>query len=318
MSASRSSFAWAMSLMVLGVSFLVVWLGMKLLSSGNMGEGQTWNAESTRFFKKRNNALNQENLRYSRRNPYGFTDIEHPYDTKKGVFRIAVLGDSFVWGDGVPYQDAWSHRLASKLNEDYDSLTVMHWGRNGWSTLNELTFLQQEGQKFKPDLLLVSWVTNDPDLKGSQAHLKYYHQYGELKGERQWQDDLYKPENLHAYDSLIGRFKATCDSAQIPLLFVFTPNHPEWEQTHYDQMAAILKKQCIPLLRLERAAKSFFPSGLYKTDAFFASPVNAHPGPMMAHFLATTTAEYLIDNNWLTRAKRKQLPKYNAQKWAHK
>ena len=43
----------------------------------------------------------------------------------------------------MPYEQVWSHLLEKKILAKYDSVEVLHWGRCGWSTLDEINFFKQ-------------------------------------------------------------------------------------------------------------------------------------------------------------------------------
>ena len=46
--------------------------------------------------------IDERNLRFAEKNIYEFTDTHRAFKKKAGVTRIAVIGDSFIWGDGIP------------------------------------------------------------------------------------------------------------------------------------------------------------------------------------------------------------------------
>src|ERR1700749_3010656 len=72
-----------------------------------------------------NKAINDQNTAYAKGNTFGFTDKERTPQTPKVKYRIAVLGDSFIWGDVLPYQKVWSHKLEAQLLAQYDSIEVI-------------------------------------------------------------------------------------------------------------------------------------------------------------------------------------------------
>lgn len=115
--------------------------------------------------KSLNEEINQENRANSKKHPHGFNDAVRPMEKAPGVYRVAVLGDSFVWGDGVPYEQIWSHKLERLLLTAHPGkVEVLSWGLRGWSTLDEYTFLKQHGINYHIDLVIVGFVTNDPDM----------------------------------------------------------------------------------------------------------------------------------------------------------
>lgn len=96
-------------------------------------------------------------------NSLGLHDIEHTYDKPAGVYRILILGDSFTEGVQVPLADNFSRRLEDCLNQHYQQpIEVINTGVSYYSNAEELFFLQYEGRRYQPDLVLVAvYVGND-------------------------------------------------------------------------------------------------------------------------------------------------------------
>ena len=86
-------------------------------------------------------------------------------DERESDFRIVVVGDSFAWGDGVHAEDAFPARLETRLTalsrgERYE---VVNWSRPGWNTVRQAKTLEWALPKLDPDLLVLSFVLNDPE-----------------------------------------------------------------------------------------------------------------------------------------------------------
>lgn len=84
---------------------------------------------------------------------------------KLGEFRILVIGDSFSWGDGVYWWDAYPHRLESRLNavSRGDRFEVINWSRPGWNTWRQLRSVEGRLDELDPDLVILAFVLNDPE-----------------------------------------------------------------------------------------------------------------------------------------------------------
>jgi hypothetical protein len=114
-------------------------------------------------------------------NSHGYLDDEHSLSKREGVYRIIVVGDSVAQGvqpggRGVELQESFSKILEKKLNELNDSrrFEVIILARSGYSTSQELILLQEEAFGYDPDLVVWSYVLNDP------AHPVYHNANGEL------------------------------------------------------------------------------------------------------------------------------------------
>jgi lysophospholipase L1-like esterase len=89
-------------------------------------------------------------------NQAGLRDREHAYARPADTERILVLGDSFAWGYGVEENERFSQLLESALNVE-----VINAGVSGYSTDQELLWLENEGVKYDFDLVILAFTGND-------------------------------------------------------------------------------------------------------------------------------------------------------------
>lgn len=87
----------------------------------------------------------------------GFRGPPLPYDRKRNVARIVLLGDSFAWGYGADYPDTF----AARLEQDLSHVELVNLGVSGYSTDQQLLLYLDEGRRYKPDLVLVLVAAND-------------------------------------------------------------------------------------------------------------------------------------------------------------
>lgn len=76
---------------------------------------------------------------------------EYPLEKTPGKKRIAVFGDSFVFGWGVENNETFSALLE---NEKLKDAEVLNFGVSGYGAHQELERLKQEGLLFSPDVVL--------------------------------------------------------------------------------------------------------------------------------------------------------------------
>lgn len=102
-------------------------------------------------------------------NEYGFFDRPVVEYSSQSACKLAVLGDSFVWGFGSEPNsgERWTSQLAKLIPH----CTVFHWGIGGWSVTDQVDFLLKDGRKHEVDSLLIGFVDNDLDsiTKDKQA-----------------------------------------------------------------------------------------------------------------------------------------------------
>jgi hypothetical protein len=91
-------------------------------------------------------------------NADGFRDGPHSAAKAPGAYRVAVLGDSFVFGSGVAQESILTRRLAARLGTGFE---IVNLGVPGYGTDQELLTLRRWGKKLAPDLVLVGFFWND-------------------------------------------------------------------------------------------------------------------------------------------------------------
>jgi len=148
-------------------TFGILEIGLKYAPSNLEDEAPLWTPHK---YKMMNAKINEFHHTKSRLNRHGFNDQDHSFRKAPGITRIAVLGDSFIWGAGVEDQVIWTNKLARMLIQNGVASEILNWGRSGWSTLHEYRFLKSEGARYDFDLLLVGFVINDPVMDDSQVN----------------------------------------------------------------------------------------------------------------------------------------------------
>ena len=94
----------------------------------------------------------------------GLRDLRTSYAKPLNTFRILLLGDSFMEGVQVEQQETTAAVLEARLRALRPDLNVevIDAGVAGWGTGIEWLYLDQDGYKFEPDLVLVSFfIGND-------------------------------------------------------------------------------------------------------------------------------------------------------------
>lgn len=77
---------------------------------------------------------------------------------KQGSIRILILGDSFVFGQGVEYSSTFPKVLEDLINKGKTrkEFQVISCGVPGWTTYQELDFLNRNLLELNPDLIIIS------------------------------------------------------------------------------------------------------------------------------------------------------------------
>lgn len=91
-------------------------------------------------------------------NSKGWRDVEHSYEKPPGVYRIVVIGDSFVFGAGGVEA---GKRFSDLLQKSGKNIEVINMGVPGYGADQEYQTLEDEGLKYHPDLVLLCAFYND-------------------------------------------------------------------------------------------------------------------------------------------------------------
>jgi hypothetical protein len=98
------------------------------------------------------------------RNANGYRDLERTQARPPGVRRVVSLGDSFAWGAGVEFDDAYPQRLERGLaRRRGEAWEVVNLALPGMNTVDHAAQLEQEGMAYGPDVVLLGFVLNDSE-----------------------------------------------------------------------------------------------------------------------------------------------------------
>lgn len=100
----------------------------------------------------------------------------------EGVFRVAVVGDSFSFAGKMQYGDGFVERLGRLLNYNNGvKAEVLNLGRPGMSTYDEVAIVDLAIRKFHPDLLILQITLNDPRRETYRPTHWFQDKYGRVK-----------------------------------------------------------------------------------------------------------------------------------------
>jgi lysophospholipase L1-like esterase len=178
-------------------------------------------------------------------NTKGYNDAEYAYEKNPASYRIVIIGDSVA--EGLSKTEKFGKILEQSLNTNLSSHTgrtyeVIVLARGGYSTSQELIIFEDEAFQYHPDLVLWSYVLNDP------AHPVYHNANGELG--QFW----YVPQYhlLHALNKAMFRWrekikKHKCEKEFHKFLHCAYRDQIE---AHIRKIGDIAKKKHIPIIFL--------------------------------------------------------------------
>lgn len=126
-----------------------------------------------------NNNINQENYQKMLNAPTAplFRSRGYlPPPVTPGRQRLLVIGDSFIWGDGLTNINMiWWRQLQWELERrGYHSVDVIAAGLNGASTQDQLRWLREDllnGEADNASAIIFGYVTNDPSMAGDDGKM---------------------------------------------------------------------------------------------------------------------------------------------------
>jgi len=126
--------------------------------------------------------INKPNFKLSGKNWWGCDEQLSPKGTrgedftvekKDGTYRILALGDSVGFGIGLCRDKVFLSKLDENLNEGLGSkkFEVINASVSGYSAMQEYIFLLKYGQKWNPDMLIITLCPNDSYASENPFHL---------------------------------------------------------------------------------------------------------------------------------------------------
>jgi len=106
----------------------------------------------------------------ARVNAHGIRDRLAPGPKGPMERRIITLGDSGVFGWGVPDGSTWQEQLEVLLNERFEGwhIEVVNMGVPGYSSVQALRLLEDLGWSYEPDLVLAATIFSDCNIDAFQ------------------------------------------------------------------------------------------------------------------------------------------------------
>ena len=107
-------------------------------------------------------------------NKYGLRDDNFLSPTKpEGTTRVLALGDSFTLGYSVEREDLFVDHLEKWWRAEDRQVEVVNAGTEGYSTDQEVAWLEEYGKEYKPDLVLLFAYENDIFYNGQDHYLRF-------------------------------------------------------------------------------------------------------------------------------------------------
>lgn len=114
-----------------------------------------------------------------RTNSYGMRGPEPAAEKDSTLVRVAILGDSVTFGVGVDGEVTYPAFLERLLNESSPEgpihYEVLNFGVSGYSTRDEAVVFRRKALDFDPDVVVIGYVPNDPEIDPVQPLHQHFH-----------------------------------------------------------------------------------------------------------------------------------------------
>jgi hypothetical protein len=127
-------------------------------------------------------------------NSQGWRDFEHAVEKPDGVFRILVLGDSFMEASSVKLENTFSRQLEGFAHATGKNVEVINMGVAGYGTLQEYLVFQNIGRLYDPDLILLGFYDGNDLINNSLELSSLLTEEGQITNARPFLD-LNKPDD---------------------------------------------------------------------------------------------------------------------------
>ncbi|MFN7976817.1 MAG: SGNH/GDSL hydrolase family protein [Vicinamibacterales bacterium] len=127
-----------------------------------------------------------------RHNHYDYRGGEFEEVKPAGVYRVAVMGDSFTYGNGVREDQRFSNLVGAALADRH--VEVLNFGFPGNNWPEHVRTLERRVLRLRPDFVLLQWGTNDIEL---DEHVAGRPKTPPLIADRDWHEWLYARSALY-------------------------------------------------------------------------------------------------------------------------
>jgi hypothetical protein len=319
-----------MGITVFGLSMLATLLAAEFVTRIVFHDIGT-TADNTSYFAERWRQTHPSNL-----NHWGFREKEFSLKPPSDTYRIAVVGDSFTYGQGISVKDRFSNILEQRLNGNGGRYEVLNFGRPGTETVDHVEILRDVVLDAEPNYVLLQWFINDVDGNSSdrprpwrlipsdtlsaflhrhsalyylvnQEWVKFQRRVGLIESyraymERRFQDP--RSESSREARAVLNTFFQICKDRRIPVGVVLFPTLARNATGGYpfeflmDRVLATCRTQEVTCLDL-RDVYAAIPS----PSSLWANRFDSHPGPL-ANSLAAEAMLKTFESVWARQSQR--------------
>lgn len=240
----------------------------------------------------------------------GFRDRPWQLAAAPNVTRIAMLGDSFTVGYGVHAQDLASRRLEDELNRDAGPrrFEVMNFATVGFSTRQERACFQACIAKYRPQVLLLMMVANDPVSMEEENEMGSAHLFKKMEQSTGLTRETYR-RRWEAIEAIKQQFEEKCVpeirtladrcreiETKLMVVYYRFSDEANWLKLVHDVDRALAGSD-VPTLDLYSALRAD-----HDFESLKVHQVDGHPNEIANRLAADALAKQLRQLGWLEPA----------------
>jgi len=185
-------------------------------------------------------------------NSLGYRDVEHEREKSPGTRRLVALGDSFAWGAGIEFDDAWPRRLQRGLTahrrEEWETISLALPGMN---TVEQAELLRTDALAWDPDVVVLGFCLNDSEDEDA-AETRRARDWAEQPARRQARREPSLLDRSALFETVATRVRATIENRRrvANYLSQYEDDYPGWIACRraLGDMARTARAADVPLL----------------------------------------------------------------------
>lgn len=187
-------------------------------------------------------------------NRAGFRDVERRIEKEPGIYRVAVLGDSFVDATNVAEEAGFVRQIERALGAECGGrrFEVLNFGVSGYGAGQEFLLLRERVRAYKPDLVVLAFYNGNDVADTTNAVSKGWQDNKPLFTERDGKlvAEPFPTEDWHAWANWLRPIVAFVDHVRVAgVAKQVISGKPLWGKTRDatpDDQAAALAQNMLP------------------------------------------------------------------------
>jgi hypothetical protein len=242
-------------------------------------------------------------------NSTGLRDKDYSLSKSSDIYRVAVIGDSYVMPSGVEIEKSFHSLLENKLNKEQTDLIYefINFGVGGYNLRQYLGVITLKAKEYNPDLIIVGFCyTNDHRMPSKQKIMKpykvkpktypFYHSYVFKSLARMLKkqpivkkyknnEKIFSKKQENYMIHIFSEMKTFSKKANIPIIIIYLTNN--YNKIYSDKLRDIVESSGLSFADVSVPIK-----GLDVND-YMIYPTDIHPNEKAHAIFAEQLYKYL-------------------------